>query len=265
MKLCVLGSGSRGNCLAVWEDGRHTTMDPYDGQTGLLVDVGLSYRESLSRLEGHGIFPGIFRHCLISHSHGDHHTSIRKWIEDNGTQMWSTSGTMEAIPALGMYPAAWHEVTLRQVFKIEQWQVYAVPTVHNAKGACTYIIRSPAGKQLALFVETGVVTPEMWQAGRNSDAYLIEANHDKEMCAMSERPEFVNQRTMLTHLNNKQAAALVEHLDPTAKVAVMVHLSQENNEIGLVEKLCVRPMRSRTPTFPVYISTQDEATEVFEV
>lgn len=254
MKLCVLGSGSRGNCLAVWES-----------DSGLLVDVGLSYSESLSRLEGRKIPRGIFRHCLITHGHGDHHTSCRKWIEDNSAQMWCTEGTLEAISALELYPAAWRKVPLRTVFKIERWQVYAVPTVHNAKGACTYIIRSPTGKQLAMFVETGVVTPEMWQAGRNSDAYLIEANHDKEMCAMSERPEFVNQRTMLTHLNNKQAAELVKHLDPTAKVAVMVHLSQENNVIGLVEKLCVRPMRSRTPTFPVYISTQDKATEVFEV
>ena len=254
MKLCVLGSGSRGNCLAVWE-----------GESGLLVDVGLSYRESLFRLEGRKIPLSLFKHCLISHSHSDHHTSIRKWIEENGTQMWCTPDTMEAIPALGMYPAAWQEVHLRKVFRVSGWQVYAVPTMHNAKGACTFVIRSPAGKQLAMFVETGVVTPEMWQAGRNSDAYVIEANHDKEMCAMATRPDFVNQRTMLTHLNNRQAAALVKGLDPTAKVAVMVHLSKDNNQTGLVRKLCVDPMKSRTPTFPVCISTQDKATEVFEV
>ena len=77
MKICVLGSGSRGNAIALWE-----------GNVGLLVDVGLSYKQMIERMEARGIDPYMFSAALITHGHGDHKTSVRKWIEDHGLEIW---------------------------------------------------------------------------------------------------------------------------------------------------------------------------------
>ena len=61
MKICSLASGSKGNCLYL-----------ETGDTRLLIDAGLSLRETLLRMDERGIDPAAVDAVLVSHEHIDH-------------------------------------------------------------------------------------------------------------------------------------------------------------------------------------------------
>ena len=61
LRICVLASGSSGNCIYVESAG-----------TALLIDAGLSARETLKRLQAAGLDPARLRAICVSHEHSDH-------------------------------------------------------------------------------------------------------------------------------------------------------------------------------------------------
>ena len=61
MKATVLASGSKGNC---------TYLE--GGSGALIIDVGLSAREALKRLECAGGNPELIEGILVTHEHSDH-------------------------------------------------------------------------------------------------------------------------------------------------------------------------------------------------
>ena len=76
LKICVLGSGSKGNCTCVWSE-----------KTALLIDVGLS----LSRIEKclgiFGIDPKKVS-ILITHSHVDHVGGLEKFVKKYNNEVY---------------------------------------------------------------------------------------------------------------------------------------------------------------------------------
>lgn len=61
MKICSLASGSKGNCLYL-----------ETGDTSVLIDAGLSLRETLLRMEGRAIDACGVHAVLVTHEHIDH-------------------------------------------------------------------------------------------------------------------------------------------------------------------------------------------------
>jgi phosphoribosyl 1,2-cyclic phosphodiesterase len=61
VRVTVLASGSRGNCTLI-----------SSSRTRILVDAGLSCRETLNRMRLAGEDPAALTAILISHEHGDH-------------------------------------------------------------------------------------------------------------------------------------------------------------------------------------------------
>src|SRR5690242_7402751 len=61
MRMTVLASGSRGNCAVV-----------SSSQASILVDAGISCRETLKRMRVAGEEPERLKAIVISHEHGDH-------------------------------------------------------------------------------------------------------------------------------------------------------------------------------------------------
>ena len=72
MGLClnVLGSGSSGNTTLV-----------SDGSTHILVDAGLSGRETAKRLLEYGLEPEKISAIVISHEHGDHCRGVAPFVK----------------------------------------------------------------------------------------------------------------------------------------------------------------------------------------
>lgn len=261
MKFVVLGSGSRGNSIAAWGD-----------NWGVLIDAGLSCKQIRLRAEAAGVPLGQIHTLLVTHSHGDHTTSIRTLVEREGfDKVWCTPATMAGIEYLAAHPLLCELIEPRRVYvfpSAPHVKIVACETDHNAAGAVTYFIKEKTSK-LAMFVETGKVTEPMWALGRHAQGVIIEANHDRHMCVDNEkRPRFVNERTYLTHLSNDQAAEIVKRLDPECQIAVFVHVSAENNDPELLKTVLRKAHAERSSNGTVLamrLSTQEKATEVFSI
>ena len=68
VRVCVLGSGSRGNSTLVATE-----------KTRLLIDAGLSRKETYARLAAVGERTDSFDALVISHEHNDHINGLRCW------------------------------------------------------------------------------------------------------------------------------------------------------------------------------------------
>ena len=66
MRLIILGSGSSGNALYV-----------ESGATSVLIDAGLSARETARRMTAAGLDPGMLSAIVVTHEHTDHMKGAR--------------------------------------------------------------------------------------------------------------------------------------------------------------------------------------------
>ena len=66
MRMTVLGSGSRGNSTVLATE-----------QASLLVDAGLSCKETLKRMRAAGEEPARLSGIVVSHEHNDHVTGLQ--------------------------------------------------------------------------------------------------------------------------------------------------------------------------------------------
>src|SRR5439155_11705577 len=86
VRVCVLGSGSRGNST-LFETAK----------TRLLVDAGFSRKETYARLAAVGARADGFDAVVISHEHTDHIAGLRALALDLKIPIYITPGTRDAI------------------------------------------------------------------------------------------------------------------------------------------------------------------------
>ena len=82
MKLCVLGSGSSGNC---------TYIDT--GQTRILVDLGFGQRSLSRRLNEAGLSLDGLSGLFLTHEHTDHISGVPSLARALGIPVFMTEGT----------------------------------------------------------------------------------------------------------------------------------------------------------------------------
>src|SRR5919206_978373 len=85
MKFTVLGSGSTGNALLIEA-----------GATFVLVDAGLSARETVRRLSLMGCDPARLDGVIITHEHSDHAGGLRVLLKSLDCPVYISGATREA-------------------------------------------------------------------------------------------------------------------------------------------------------------------------
>jgi len=142
--------------------------------------------------------------------------------------------------ALGGWP---HIKTFRvgEPFAIGDLVVEPVRVFHDAVDPCGFLIEGPSHSsrhsdrrvRLGLFTDLGTVHRPLLERLMGCDALVLEANYDLEMLLNGPYSWGLKQRVRspVGHLSNEAAAeaiaALARH--GRLKVAVLAHLSEENN------------------------------------
>src|SRR2546430_8270798 len=85
MKISVLGSGSTGNSVLLVANG-----------TRVLVDAGLSAKETARRMSMLGQDPNSLDGILITHEHGDHAGGLRVLMKDLDCPVFMSAKTRDA-------------------------------------------------------------------------------------------------------------------------------------------------------------------------
>src|SRR6056297_2027455 len=122
IKLCVLGSGSRGNCTFI---GTETTR--------ILIDAGLSARKTAARLEDIGETIKAIDAICVTHEHGDHIAGIRVLHKKYGIAVYANGGTMDGV-RVSMKGADLRsfQFTTGSVFGIGDMRLEPFPLSHDA-------------------------------------------------------------------------------------------------------------------------------------
>ncbi|MBI3895623.1 MAG: MBL fold metallo-hydrolase [Acidobacteria bacterium] len=254
MRLAVLGSGSSGNCTFLATD-----------RVKLLVDAGLSKRETERRLASIGEKPESLNAILITHEHSDHTSGLARLALQYRIPVYISPSTLAALPPQIKLPAV-EAFKSGSRFQIADLTVEPFTIPHDAADPVAFRVTA-AGVRIALATDLGYLPQNVRDYLRSCHCLILESNHDLEMLRNGPYPWYVKQRVMSRdgHLSN---SALGEFLrtdfDVQAQLLILAHLSQQNNhpQIARLEAASALEQRS-VGTTRLVISTQDEPTEVF--
>ena len=222
MQFASLGSGSRGNCTVIENDG-----------TTILLDCGFSMRETERRLKRLGREIKQVSAILVTHEHGDHVSGVASLSKKYQLPVWSSRGTAKAAKLEELQH--WNCIDIHQKFEIDNILIQPVPVPHDAREPCQFVF-SDGDWRLGVLTDTGSITPYIEQQYSACDAFILEANHDEEMLAKGAYPTSLKHRVggNFGHLNNSQAKDLLNRIDISRlQYLVASHISDKNNTVTL--------------------------------
>ncbi len=233
VSVSVLASGSRGNS-AIVESSR----------TRILVDAGISCRETFKRMKSCGDDPRSLSAVVITHEHSDHVVGLRVLAKKLKVPVFMTGATHQAwaraerdqkgelpeLPRLEKFCSG-------REFRIGDIDVAPFTISHDAVDPVGFTFRSE-GIKIGIATDFGFVSENMKDSLRGCHILVIESNHDREKLRNGSYPWSVKQRIMerTGHLSNEKLAEfLATDYDRSASYIVLAHLSEENNhpEIAL--------------------------------
>lgn len=255
----VLGSGSAGNCALVETP-----------KTRLLIDGGLSARQTVQRLAACGVNPLEIDGILLTHEHGDHAGALDVWCKQWQTPVYCNRTTAETLQrARPELRKDWRYFQTGSSFDIKDVSIETFPVPHDAVEPVGFVLHHGADA-LGLLTDLGKATKLVVERVRCVHTLLIETNHDEKLLQNdTKRPWSVKQRIMSVHghLSNAAAASVVaDLLGAGLRRAVLGHLSRDCNS----PELAIGTVRSRLDALgensvEVFCATQREITPRFAV
>jgi len=230
MKVCVLASGSSGNCIFA---GSATTR--------ILIDAGLSGRETARRLALIGMAPPLIQGICLTHDHGDHTAGLAALHTRSGIPLYANAGTIEAVRKDDkLRNVKWQVFTTGADFTIGDLTITSFSVSHDAYDPVGFIVASDQVR-VGIVTDIGVSTHLVRERLRNCQVLIIESNHDERLLTDAQRPWYLKQRIAgrQGHLSNQHAAELIAEIAGSDLNQVFLfHLSLD----------CNRPELALTPT-----------------
>ncbi len=235
-KLSVLASSSSGNSSLVATE-----------RTRLLVDAGLSRRETFERLKAIGVAPESLTAILITHEHSDHIAGLQVVARKLDIPIYVSRLTAPAIPWPEDFAPKIESFAAGSSFPIGDIDVTSFTIPHDAVDPVGFTFRSQ-GIKIAIATDLGYMPDSVRFHLQGSDILLLESNHALEMLKVGPYPWSVKQRIMgrMGHLSNDVACAFIkDDLDTRTSTLILGHLSAHNNHPVLVEQCASDALQGR--------------------
>jgi phosphoribosyl 1,2-cyclic phosphodiesterase len=221
MRFSVLASGSGGNVCYV------ETV-----RTRVLIDAGLSCRETIRRLDAIGVDPGSLDGLVITHEHTDHIRGAGPLARRFHLPVYLNPSTLRnGIRMLGSIPTP-VPVKTGQTITVKDLFIETFTKCHDAADPMGLVLSSD-GTRLGIITDLGRSTGVVEDRLRGCRALIVEFNHDENMLEDGPYPLELKRRIRGDHghLSNRQAARLVRTLaHPDLAWVIPAHLSEINNE-----------------------------------
>lgn len=220
-QVVMLASGSKGNAALISTDSQR-----------FLVDVGISCRELVKRMQQVGAAPEELDGVFVTHEHVDHVKGIVTFAKKYQVPLYASQGTWRAV--FSRYPEL-NRANCRltgQRLLVGDVSIACFATSHDAAQPQGYSFFWRSGETKCTYVtDTGFVTPAVREAVQGSDVLILEANHDVEMLKNGSYPYELKQRILGTrgHLSNNTAGQFLLQLEKMPRRIFLAHLSEQNN------------------------------------
>ncbi|MFY9661967.1 MAG: MBL fold metallo-hydrolase [Terriglobales bacterium] len=273
VSVSVLASGSRGNCSLV-----------ATSSTRILVDAGLSGRETFKRLKAlgdrnddrngdrsNGRVEEISA-ILITHEHADHVAGLQRLATKLNVPVFLTAPTHHAwsravrdekgaipdLPKLEHFSAG-------RGFRVGDIEVMPFTIPHDAADPVGFTFRAE-GVKIGFATDLGYMPTNVRDHLRGCSVLVMESNHDVEMLRSGPYPWSVKQRVMsrVGHLSNDALAEFFSSdYDGGAEYVVLAHLSEQNNHPEIARAAAEQALGGRQGLWHnrVLLATQTEVLE----
>ena len=254
VKISVLASSSAGNSTLVATE-----------RTCLLVDAGLSRKETFERLAAAGVDPESLDAILITHEHNDHINGLQAIAKKLEIPVYLSRMTAPAIdwgeftPRLELFQAG-------SCFTIGDIDVTSFTIPHDAIDPVGFAFEAQ-GVRIAIATDLGYIPESVKFHLRRTDLLLLEANHDLDMLKVGPYPWAVKQRVMsrVGHLSNLVMSDYLEQdLDAATCQLVLGHLSEQNNHPAIVHMMATQALDGRGLRTRLSIASQHTPSAVFQ-
>jgi phosphoribosyl 1,2-cyclic phosphodiesterase len=229
MRVTVLGSGSRGNSVAVTA-----------GHDTLLIDAGFGPRAVARRAKKAGVDIESIVGILLTHEHIDHTREAAQVARAFECPIYGSAGTLAALESKldGVCVVA---IETHQPYRIPPFTATACLTSHDAAESYAFAVECADGARTRLGVayDLGRVSSGVRYLLRGCHCLVVEANHDETMLRTGPYPAALRRRIAGVdgHLSNRAAGVLVANLvHDDLETVVLAHLSEKNNEPLLAER-----------------------------
>ncbi|RMF86028.1 MAG: MBL fold metallo-hydrolase [Nitrospinota bacterium] len=242
LHLCVLGSGSGGNIIYVETE-----------SLKLLIDGGLSARQTLKRLTAIGRRIEDIDAILVSHEHTDHIQGVGILARRFMIPVYTNEGTYrQSHLVMGEVPIRRSFVTGKP-FHIHDVLFEPFSLSHDAEDPVGFVIRY-GQRKVTILTDLGYVTHLVREKARGSHLLVLEFNHDPEMLKACPYPWPIKQRirSRRGHLSNEEAGRLLkEVVHQELEYVVLAHLSETSNHPDLALLTAQENISPYTPLLSV--------------
>lgn len=218
----MLSSSSKGNCTYIETPKRK-----------ILVDAGFSGVQIEKKLAKIDRDIKDIDTIFVTHEHSDHIKGLGVLARKYDLDIYANEETWQAIGEKCGYidPLKMNVMETGEVITLDDVDIQSFGVSHDAANPQFYAFQKD-NHQFTILTDTGYVSDRLRNLLKNSDAFLIESNHDLDMLRMGRYPWSLKQRILgdKGHLSNDASAlAMAEMIGDKTKRVYLGHLSEENN------------------------------------
>lgn len=246
-----LNSGSNGNCYYI---GNNTEA--------VLVDVGISCRETEKRMLRSGLTMEKVKAIFISHEHSDHIRGLEVISRKYKLPVYITQKTLNN-SSLNLDSEMVRSFVNHKPVDIGKLSIIPFTKRHDASDPYSFVV-SGNGLKIGVLTDIGSVCENVITYFRQCNAVFLEANYDTKMLETGRYPYFLKKRISADygHLSNEQALELfTKHRSKSLDLVFLSHLSKDNNDPKLVHRL----FEKHAGKTKIIVASRYEETSVFSI
>jgi len=249
--IASLNSGSNGNCYYIGNEAE-----------AVLIDAGLSCRETERRMRRLGLSLARVKGIFISHEHDDHIRGLEVLSQRYRLPVYITEPTLRQC-RFAPDPQLVRPFRADEPLPIGGLTVTAFSKTHDASDPYSFTVASPTVR-IGVFTDIGVVCDNLIRHFTQCHAAFLEANYDEQLLEKGRYPWPLKNRIRggHGHLSNRQALELfIDYRPAFMSHLLLSHLSEDNNRPDLVRLLFDTQARGAT----IAIASRYNESEVYAI
>lgn len=268
MKICVLRSGSSGNCSII----------EYQGSYILLDAGGMSQRRIKELLSEINVPLENISGLIITHTHSDHlnYSAIKVcekykipvYIHEDNLPFINNSFGTKLVSNLIVHAFNNNPFVIDKGIQISPFEIS-----HDAtKVTSGFSLMKPSGSFFTYAADLGYFPDSLASSFANSKVIVLESNHDLELLWKNPLRPYIHKKRVAGnygHLSNIQTAeAILKILDCShtkPEKIVLCHLSKDHNSPELAIETISNILEQKGITVSLFVAKRGERTTFFEV
>lgn len=246
-----LNSGSNGNCYYIG-----------NGNEAVLIDAGLSCRETEKRMARLGLKMEALKAVFISHEHSDHIRGLEVLARKHRLPVYITDATLRN-GRLNLPPELVHSFEAHVPVQIGELGIIGFPKEHDAADPYSFLV-SGNEVNIGVITDIGIACKHVTTYFRQCHAAYLEANYDLTLLDEGRYPVYLKQRIKggKGHLSNHQALDLFRKHRPEFMSHVFLsHLSKDNNR----PQLAADTFMPHAGNTHIIVASRYKETDVFRI